>query len=62
MSRVCSTQRRPAKGPVLDDLPDELDAEPAAAVLVEDVDVGEIHEAGRVAVHRAREADLPPSW
>src|SRR5205823_8058241 len=43
---------------VLDDLPHELDAEPETAELVEHVDVGEVHEAGGVAVHGAGEADL----
>ena len=43
---------------MLDHLPHELDAEAAAAVLVEHVDVGEVDEAGRVAVDRAAEADL----
>jgi hypothetical protein len=42
----------------LDDLAHELDTQPAAAVCVEHVDVGEIHEARRAAVHGPREADL----
>ena len=44
--------------PVLDHLAHELHAESAAAALFEHVDVGEIHEAGCVAVDRAGEADL----
>ena len=44
--------------PVLDDLPDELDAQSVAAVLVEDVDVREVDEPRGVAVDRPREADL----
>src|SRR5207248_49120 len=46
------------EGPAFDDLPDELEPETAAAVLVEHVDVGEIDEAGRVAVDDAGKADL----
>jgi hypothetical protein len=44
--------------PVLDDLTYELDAEAAPAVLVENVDVGEIHKARRVTVDRPCESDL----
>ena len=47
---------------VLDDLAHELDAEPAAAVLVEHVDVGEVDEAGGVAVDRAAKPTCAPSW
>ena len=46
--------------PVLDDLAHELDAEPAAAALLEHIDVGEVDEARRVAVDRAGEPDLAP--
>jgi hypothetical protein len=44
--------------PVLDDLSNELDTEPPPAVLVENVDVGEIDEARRVAVDGPCESDL----
>ena len=43
---------------VLDHLADELDAEAAAAALVENVDVGEVEEAAAVELGRAGEADL----
>ena len=44
--------------PVLDDLADELDAEPGAAMALEDVHVGQVHEPCGVAVDRSGEADL----
>ena len=55
---MCSTQRRPAYGPFSTISLHELDAEAAAAVLVEHVDVREIDEARGVAVDRPGEADL----
>ncbi len=57
-SCVCSSQRRFAVRPVLDCFGDELDAEPATAVLREHVDVRQIRE-GRVVRDRSREADQP---
>src|SRR6478609_5861535 len=45
-------------GPVVDHLADELHAEPAPAVLLEHVDVGDVDEAGCVAIDGTREADL----
>ena len=47
--RVARVQDPAAVGerPVVDHLADELDAEPASAALVEDVDVGEVQDSGR---------------
>ena len=59
--RVARVQHPAAVGvrPVLDDLAHELDAEPAAAALVEHVDVGEVDEARADAVDGAR---AKPTW
>ena len=55
---VWSSQRTPAYGPVLDHLAHELLAEPAPAVGLEDVDVGEVDEGRR----RRSAARQNPIW
>ena len=58
-SAVCSSQRTFANAAPVDDLADDLLAEPAAAMLRQDVDVGEVRD--RMPVRDgAREADLAP--